>query len=147
MRKRPTAVMLCLLGFAGVCWFVQAGELEPPGSPAPTMKTLDEVEARIPIHEAELPRTISQTGSYYLAEDVSLSKTWYYYNANGNVTRIVSGPPDPQLEDPMTATRFDYAENQRAVAFIVGEAWQYSGQAGVGTSEITFAREFRYDKV
>ena len=44
---------LCGIGlFAGIfcLWsFVGAGELDPAGAPAPTMKTLEEVEPRIPI--------------------------------------------------------------------------------------------------
>jgi parallel beta-helix repeat protein len=49
---------------------VLAGELEPPGPPAPTMKTLEEAEPRIPIYAEDLPLTITEPGSYYLAEDI-----------------------------------------------------------------------------
>jgi parallel beta-helix repeat protein len=37
------------------------------------MKTLDEVEPRIPIHASDLPLTITEPNSYYLAEDVSFT--------------------------------------------------------------------------
>jgi hypothetical protein len=47
-----------------------AGDLTPPGAPGPTMKSLDVVEARTPIFAADLPLTISQPGSYYLAENI-----------------------------------------------------------------------------
>jgi parallel beta-helix repeat protein len=40
------------------------GSLTPPGSPAPVMKTLDQIEPRTPI--SSLPYTISESGSYYL---------------------------------------------------------------------------------
>jgi parallel beta-helix repeat protein len=40
------------------------GPLTPPGSPAPTMKTLEQIEPRTPI--TNLPVTISIPGSYYL---------------------------------------------------------------------------------
>jgi hypothetical protein len=47
------------------------GDLTPPGTPAPTMKSLDQIEARTPISSA--PFTISQPGSYYLTTNVSVS--------------------------------------------------------------------------
>jgi parallel beta-helix repeat protein len=45
------------------------GSLTPPGFPAPTMKTLDQVEARTPIGSA--PFTITGPGSYYLTGNLS----------------------------------------------------------------------------
>ena len=44
------------------------GSLTPPGAPAPTMKTLAQVEPRTPISSA--PYTISSPGSYYLTTNL-----------------------------------------------------------------------------
>lgn len=57
-----------LLGAAAL--LSHAGPLSPPpGAPAPTYKTLAEVEPRTPI--AALPFTITQPGSYYLTGDLT----------------------------------------------------------------------------
>src|SRR5664279_1504831 len=45
------------------------GSLTPPGAPAPTMKTLAQIEPRTPI--SSVPFTISVPGSYYLTTNVT----------------------------------------------------------------------------
>jgi len=71
-RKRS---FLGVAALAGVCGIAGAGSLEPPPGPAaPTMKPLSEVEARIPIHQSDLPLTITVDGSYYLVENVSANQ-------------------------------------------------------------------------
>jgi hypothetical protein len=47
------------------------GSLTPPGAPAPTMKTLQQVEPRVPISTA--PFTITEPGSYYLTTNLTVS--------------------------------------------------------------------------
>ena len=49
----------------------QAGDLDPPsGQPQPTMKTLQQVEPRIPI--SSIPIHITESGSYYLTQNLVL---------------------------------------------------------------------------
>jgi parallel beta-helix repeat protein len=45
------------------------GALTPPGAPAPTMKSLDQIEARTPI--SSLPYTITNPGSYYVTANLT----------------------------------------------------------------------------
>ncbi|OGV42050.1 MAG: hypothetical protein A2X46_05715 [Lentisphaerae bacterium GWF2_57_35] len=56
------------------------GSLTPPGAPAPTFRTLTEVEPRIPI--TNIPFTITQPGSYYLTRSLSAGST-----ANGIIVQ------------------------------------------------------------
>ncbi len=57
------------------------GSLTPPGSPAPTMKTLEQVEPRTPI--TNLPVTISQPGSYYVTTNLTGSPSGITIAADG----------------------------------------------------------------
>lgn len=56
------------------------GPLTPPGAPAPTMKTLDQIEPRTPI--SSLPFTITQPGSYYMTQNL------HFTAATGNAITI-----------------------------------------------------------
>lgn len=52
---------------------VAQGSLTPPGAPAPTMKSLDQVEARTAITNTSSLVVISQPGSYYLTGNLTVS--------------------------------------------------------------------------
>ena len=79
MKKmfRDLIVALALLALATLnpqlsTAFAQ-GSLTPPGAPAPTMKSLDQIEARTAITNTTSLVTISQPGSYYLTHNLTVS--------------------------------------------------------------------------
>lgn len=71
---KPTRLLPCLFAslFAGASAFGQ-GSLTPPGAPAPTMKSLDQIEARKPIAGGTTAVTISAPGSYYLTGNITIA--------------------------------------------------------------------------
>lgn len=63
--------LLSVLFFASALSIFAQGPLNPPGAPAATMKSLDQIEARTPI--SSLPFNITASGSYYLTKNLSVS--------------------------------------------------------------------------
>ena len=57
------------------------GPLTPPGAPAPTMKTMEQVEPRTAI--TNVPFAISQSGSYYLATNLTSAGSGVVISASG----------------------------------------------------------------
>jgi parallel beta-helix repeat protein len=79
-RRKMLAILVVSMGaFVIFTLSGYAGKLEPSGPPGPTMKTLDEVEPRIPLSPGNTPGSlsfkyiISQPGSYYLTENISIA--------------------------------------------------------------------------
>lgn len=84
MKKQLMTTIAALAAFATQA--LAQGSLTPPGAPAPTMKTLDElstqvaeVEARIDLStvagDASYHHIINQSGSYYLSGNLEVTKT------------------------------------------------------------------------
>ena len=69
--KFPVAAALLLSTLNPQLSTFAQGSLTPPGAPAPTMKTLDQIEARTPISSA--PYTINNPGSYYLTTNLNVT--------------------------------------------------------------------------
>ena len=65
------------------------GSLAPPGAPAPTMKTLAQIEPRSPISSA--PFTITVPGSYYLTTNVTTTTSIAIVIATSGVTLDLNG--------------------------------------------------------
>lgn len=72
------ALALFLTGLVGHFNVVRAqGSLTPPGAPVASMKSLDQIEPRIPVDSAHTPGDgsylyiISQPGSYYLTNNIN----------------------------------------------------------------------------
>lgn len=64
MRKSITAAA-CLLALGGIYWYTKAGDLEPPGPPAPTMVTLQEISDKLDglaVGGAPVPAPVPRTG-------------------------------------------------------------------------------------
>ena len=76
-------------------------------------------------------------------QNVLLETTWYFYNAAGNPTRIVTSAAGT---NDYSATLFSYARNGSTVSFVLGETWTDTGACEPEQNYVvTYAREFRYD--
>ncbi len=71
----------CALTLSAILWATVAqAQLDPPGAPADTMKTLDQIEPRTPI--SSLPFSITQPGTYYVTSNLSSQGTGIYISAD-----------------------------------------------------------------
>ena len=71
---RKAIVCILVIGLTASYAAAQGDLTPPPGVPAPTMKTLDQVEARTPI--SSIPFTITESGSYYLTMNLTAAAAY-----------------------------------------------------------------------
>jgi hypothetical protein len=90
MKTRAFLVLLPLAFSVQPSALRAQGSLTPPGPPAPTMKSLDQVEPRTAITNSSAV-TISQPGSYYLTRNIAVSTGDAVTIATNNVTLDLNG--------------------------------------------------------
>ncbi len=97
MKIKLIHVALLFFAFSLPLSAFSQGSLTPPGAPAPTMKTLDQIETRTPI---STPYTISTPGSYYLTTNVLVGIHDAIIIAANNVTLDLNGFTISSIESP-----------------------------------------------
>src|SRR4051794_6480374 len=106
--KRTRSMLLTILLSAFLGPAIQAqGPLTPPGAPAPTMKSLDQIEARTPISAA--PFNINASGSYYLTKNLVVATGSAIAISANNVTLDLNGFNISSTESPASTNVAIYA--------------------------------------
>ena len=106
------------------------GSLTPPGAPAPTMKTLDQIEARTPI---SAPFSISASGSYYLTTNLTVSSGSAIIIAASGVTLDLNGFTLASTEPGATGVAIWLFGNLSDVAILHGHICGAVTNNGSGT--------------
>jgi hypothetical protein len=94
------------------------GSLTPPGAPAPTMKSLDQIEARKPISSA--PFTISTSGAYYLTANLTVASGNAVTIAASGVSLDLNGFTISSTAMSATGTAIQINDNLRNIAISNG---------------------------
>jgi hypothetical protein len=109
------------------------GSLTPPGAPAPTMKTLQQVEPRTPISSA--PFTITEPGSYYLTTNLTVSSGNAITITTNGVTLDLNGYTIRSTANPAGGSAILIGDGLRNLAILNGNiegGVTYSGGAYSG---------------
>lgn len=121
MKARTLLPILALAAASGVVGstFGQ-GTLTPPGAPLPTMKTLDQIEARTAIPGGSAPYTISAPGSYYLTGNLTVSSGDAINVASGNVTIDLNGFTISSTSNPASGNGIAFSGGPSHIAIFNG---------------------------
>ena len=102
----PTVLFLAFASLVPRSGFGQGALTPPPGPPAPTMKTLDQLDAKLeprtPI--SLLPFTISQPGSYYLTGNLAVTTGNAIIITTNGVTLDLNGFTISSTANPAAGT-------------------------------------------
>ena len=123
MKTKPNHQLVAAIALLLTCnlqppALLAQGSLTPPGPPALTMKTLQQVEPRVPISSA--PFTISQPGSYYLTTNLTVSGGDAITIAANGVTLDLNGFTISSTANPASGTAVLIGSGLRNITILNG---------------------------
>lgn len=134
--------LLIAVAILAASLIAQAGDLEPAAAPSPTMKTLNEVEARTPIPGSATAAAtfyITKSGSYYLTGNRKASGGGIQVNAD-NVTIDLNGY---SLIGPGSGSAYGISMNGRQNVEIKNGTVRDFGGYGINESSYTSGKNHR----
>jgi hypothetical protein len=130
--SRGTVLLLFSVFSCPLSAFSQGSLTPPAGTPTPTMKTLDQIEARTPI--SSLPYAINSPGSYYLTANLSVSTGDAIAINTNQVTLDLNGFTISSTASPASGNAILLAASSKDITIINGHI-----KGGVGYSNGSYS--------